>query len=467
MFVALEGNLRAIMRENHYQFRLGNLSSLYSHEIPYPVDSDIAGAVSAAIRNHVTTWDQLKDDNTLEEWFCQYLLNQGEKEIPEGAYNWVDGKFKPNVTSENEKDVRQLFKDDVEFERFKAGEDYTNLWATVKDADYTAHYDQMVSSIHELVECGKVQNGTSVYLETVPIPFLECATLVEGEWLDRYSVELAEAGAMLAGKGYQIQETNDHHPLAWPRFIGENGEEIDRKEIHALCQRAERHLRKFSGRTKEIDGRPYLNFKDYNACRGRRVADDLSACVLEGFITASWNRWVDAGRGKSGLAGVPVERLECYVQEPDYLLCTDSIEEHLNRRDSLLNMAGRKEIPKVSEEMAFWKEMAGTLLLNLCGFQQGVTVIKQRYFDGDEILFSDVVKSLADLERYTEELIIEFNARVAKQPENKLDPEALRTIADKTVVGRVTYLVDMAKAEALDAMGENRAVVELIEKHLY
>ena len=132
-----------------------------------------------------------------------------------------------------------------------------------------------------------------------------------------------------------------------------------------------------------------------------------------------------------------------------------------------MNIAGEKKSPKAGEEIAFWKDMAGTLLLNLFGFQQAVTTIRQRYFDGEDILFSDVVKSLADLERYTEELIIEFNARVAKQPENKLDPEALRTIADKTVVGRVTYLVDMAKAEALDAMGENRAVVELIEKHLY
>ncbi len=31
---------------------------------------------------------------------------------------------------------------------------------------------------------------------------------------------------------------------------------------------------------------------------------------------------------------------------------------------------------------------------------------------------------------------------------------------------RVSYLVDMAKAEALDALGENRAAVELIERHL-
>jgi hypothetical protein len=466
MFVALEGNLRAIRRENHYQFRLSNLTSLYSHEIPYPVDGETAGAVSAAIRNHVTTWDQLQEDNTLEEWFCQYLLDHGKKEIPEGAYTWVDGKFKPNVTPENEKDVRALFKDDIEFERFKAGEDYTNLWATVKDADYTAHYDQMVSATHKLVDSGKVQKDSIIYMETVPIPFLQCATLVEGEWLDRYVMVLAEAGAMLADTNYQIQETNDHHPLAWPRFIDERGEEIDRKEIQSLCLRADRHLKKFPGRTKEIDGRTYINFGDYCSWRGRRVKGDLSAFVSEGFLTISWDAWVDSRRGKSELAGVPVERMGCYVQEHDYLLCPDGTEEQLKRRDYFLNITGKKESPKAVEETAFWKEMAGTLLLNLHGFRLAVTTIEQRYFDGEEIMFSDVVKSLADLERYTEELITEFNGRVAKRPEEKLDLAFLRTIADKTVTGRVSYLVDMAKAEALDALGENRAAVELVGKHL-
>ena len=76
------------------------------------------------------------------------------------------------------------------------------------------------------------------------------------------------------------------------------------------------------------------------------------------------------------------------------------------------------------------------------------------------------VKSMADLTKYDEELITEFNDRVAKQPEDKLDLEVLRTVANKTIAGLVTYLVDMAKAEALDALGENRAAVELIEKHL-
>ena len=56
--------------------------------------------------------------------------------------------------------------------------------------------------------------------------------------------------------------------------------------------------------------------------------------------------------------------------------------------------------------------------------------------------------------------------QVAQLPEDKLDQEVLRKVAEKTVAGRVSYIVDMAKAEALDALGENRAAVELIERHL-
>ena len=74
---------------------------------------------------------------------------------------------------------------------------------------------------------------------------------------------------------------------------------------------------------------------------------------------------------------------------------------------------------------------------------------------------------MADLTKHTEELITSFNDQVIKKSEDKITIEALRQDANKIAVERVSYLVDLSKAEALDAMGENRAVVELIEKHLF
>jgi len=466
VFAYLESSLRAIIWQNSYQRLRSDMPAMYSRVIPYPLDSETAAAVNSAIQNDVTTWEDFENGDILDEWFNQYLLARGEKEIPDGAFTFEDGKFKPNVTTENEKEVRDLFKDDIEFERFKAGEDYTKLWATVKDADYTAHYNQMVRAIRQLVDSGDVKAGRSVWLETVPIAFLQLASLIDGEWLDRYVLMLAEVGAIATGKDYQVKKTNDEHPLAWPRFLEGNGTEITQGEINVLCRQADRHLKKFPGRTKEIDGRPYLNFEDYCSWRGRKVKTNLRSCVSAGFLTASWNAWIDAKGVKPAMAEVPVNRLEHWLEEQDYMVCPAGTGEQLKRRESLLNVMGSPRLEQVNDEVDFWKQMAGASLTNLYASQQAVITIRQRYFDGVELLFPDLDRNLANLIKHTEELITSFNDQVIKKPEDKINIEALRQDAHKLVTVRISYLVDMAKVEALDALGENRAAVELVKKYL-
>lgn len=41
-------------------------------------------------------------------------------------------------------------------------------------------------AIQGLADSGQVQGGTSVYLESVPVPFLQAAPLFGGEWLEQY-----------------------------------------------------------------------------------------------------------------------------------------------------------------------------------------------------------------------------------------------------------------------------------------
>ena len=468
MFAALEGNLRAITRGNTHQRLLGDLAGFYSQEIPYPLDGETAATVSAAIRDHVTTWDEFDEGDTLDEWFYNHLLDKGAKELPRGAYEYDnDGKWQPLVTAENENEVKDCFQDDAEFERFKAGEDYSRGMATIKDADYTAHYGRMVKAIHKLVDSGQVQGGASLYLESVPVPFLQVATLVEGEWLDRHVVMLAEVGAILIDKGYQLQETNDHHPLAWQRFIDNNGNEVKQEEIKVLCQQISRRLKKFPGRTREIDGRPYINFEDYCSWQGRKVKGDLHSNVSAGFITASWNTWLDAKRGKGRLAGVSAAPLQCYVEEHDYLVCPDGAEGRLKRRTLLLSMMSKSSSPCTNHEEIEWKQMASVLISKLYAFRQTVTTISQRYFDGEEVLFPDLSRSFTDLIKYTEELLVApFNDEVVGKPEDKLDLEAFRQGAGNAVIEQISYLVNMAKTDALDAVGEHRAATELAERFL-
>jgi hypothetical protein len=48
----------------------------------------------------------------------------------------------------------------------------------------------------------------------------------------------------------------------------------------------------------------------------------------------------------------------------------------------------------------------------------------------------------------------------------KTDLEILRQNTTREANQLIAYIVDMAKAEALDAMGEDRVAVELIQRHL-
>ena len=114
---------------------------------------------------------------------------------------------------------------------------------------------------------------------------------------------------------------------------------------------------------------------------------------------------------------------------------------------------GSPRLEQMNGEADFWKQMAGASLTNLYAFRQAVITIRQRYFDGVELLFPDSDRSLADLIQHTEELITSFNDQVIKKSEDKINVELIKQGADKVVAERISYIVDLAKAEALDAMG--------------
>ena len=466
IFAALEGNLKAITWEDFYKHLINKMAGMSSREIPYPLEPETASTVSAAIHNYVTTWDELNED-TIDEWLYNHLLDQGAQELPEGVYKYDDnGQWEPLVDTGNEKEVRDCFKDDAEFERFKAGEDYSKGLASITDADYDAHYGRMVTAMQELVDSGQVREGASVFLETVPVPFLQDAPLVEGDWIDRHVVELAELGATLHTRGYQVQEAADDHPLAWPRFINNSGGEVDRDAMRHLRGLTARRLKKFPGRTKKIGGRPYISFADYCSWRGRKVRGDLLAGICPGFMTVSWNKWLDARCSKGLLAGVAVIQLQCYLGEHDYLVCPDGAEGRLDRRASLLGIMSKAGSSRTEREEIFWRDMAGHLLTKLYTFRQAAATIGQRYFDGEEVLFPDLIQSLCELIQYTEELVAMFNDEVVGKNDDTMDIEIFRQSAGKIVSQQISYLVDMAKADALDAMGEDRAAAEIMERYL-
>ena len=158
---------------------------------------------------------------------------------------------------------------------------------------------------------------------------------MDGDWIERYTVELAEWGARIRDKGFQLQGfqlqgTDDVNPLAWHQIIDPaTGAEVDAVVTEKLWQQTRKDMAGFPGRTKKIEGRPYVSFADYLTWRGRRGKGNLKLgmctgiavtswnhCFADGIAVTSWNHWVDEHRGEgvANLAGVRVDKLVCYVK---------------------------------------------------------------------------------------------------------------------------------------------------------
>jgi hypothetical protein len=201
---------------------------------------------------------------------------------------------------------------------------------------------------------------------------------------------------------------NDHHLLAWPCFIDKDGIEIHPADLSRLRKKVVSNLKKYQGRTKPIDGRLYIAFKDYSDWKGRIVKGNLTTELCPGFLTASWNQWLEEQGDNGCLGGIPAHPIDCYISEEDYRVKDDGTQAELKRRASLLENASFMH-SSIERQAVKWKEMAGTLLLLLYTFIVALATIKQNYYKGEEVLFPDLARSLVDLIKYTEEQIDEFN----------------------------------------------------------
>jgi hypothetical protein len=447
-------------------------------ELPYPLDSDTAAAVDAVKEHYVLTWDLLEEVDDITTWVREYFAAQGKPELPYQAYSLRESSNPPLTSRPSEQEVRALFSDETEFQKFLAREDYSYGLADVSDHEFETRWDSVLQAIKALVSSGAVQEGVVVELPTVPHNLLRDAPLVEGYGLDRYVGALAEWGARLQAKGYQLQEPEDSHPLAWYLMVDpDTGAEADLMVLKQIWQRTEKHLSRFPGRTRDIRGRPYLHFQDYSRWRGRRGKGNLQSGLRRGLVLSNWNRWVDDSKrnGTATLDGVKVFQLSSCLEGYRYYLFRNSEEvaEERRRREGLLEdlsgwKPGSPSDDRYRRRVAWWREMAGDFLGELYSLRQMAYAISQRYFNGCQVLFPSA-SDFAKLVVCIEELVEGYNQDFAKElepqagslqeglpavkPPNLINTDALEEAVAPAARQHTTFLVDMAKAEALDAMG--------------
>ena len=115
--------------------------------------------------------------------------------------------------------------------------------------------------------------------------------------------------------------------------------------------------------------------------------------------------------------------------------------------------------------------------------RRAINSISQRYFDSQEGLFPDVAKGLDQLMVSAEKLVGIYNEALAEniecqgrllietregQDETPLTIDVAGLIESVRGVAKeqVDYMVDMAKADALDLLGETRQAFELVDRHV-
>jgi len=130
-----------------------------------------------------------------------------------------------------------------------------------------------------------------------------------------------------------------------------------------------------------------------------------------------------------------------------------------------------------------WKELALRFLPEIYTLRDSIASINQRYFEGQEVLFPAEGEGFDQLLALMEKLVGNYNEDLADSIErvekllgetrdydrpSRLTIDLAGSIVSVQGAAReqVSYLVDMAKADALEVLGENRQALDLVDRHV-
>ena len=190
---------------------------------------------------------------------------------------------------------------------------------------------------------------------------------------------------------------------------------------------------------------------------------------------------------KAILVDIEVGKLDCYLDGYRYRVCGDAPElaEEVIQRESLLEplQLGRPGEDRFRQRVEHWKELALRFLPEIYTLRGAIASINRRYFDGQDVLFPAESEGLDQLLALMEKLVGNYNedltgsiervenlfgeTRDGHQPSRlTIGMAVLIDSVQAATKDQVSYLVDMAKADALDLLGENRQALELVDRHV-
>lgn len=255
-----------------------------------------------------------------------------------------------------------------------------------------------------------------------------------------------------------------------------------------------------------MDGRPYLHFHDYRRWRGWLVKGDLRRLVKPGFLRASWNQWVEGHGGDmvAAVADVAVYHFTSWAENAPVEECLpDEAAAKLAVRHKLLSSLRAWAVSDFDgadlwgqtlpyrrasfvDEVKGWHEDPREYALEVAPLRQAASLIGGRYFGGKEALYRGSAQILADCQHmigvvkdlFHVGLVQEWERvgrLLAEEPE--ISNNSVSEVLGRLGLGGVPaeghdaaahlagYLVNIAKAEALELLGEREAAENILVRH--
>jgi hypothetical protein len=310
--------------------------------------------------------------------------------------------------------------------------------------------------------------GLSVDLGTTPVTVLRNAPLIDGQWVDKTAIELAEFGRLLRARRMKI-EPGEVSYFATVRASAED------TKIAAMRAEVAARLARFPGRTNQIGGRCYLHLDDYRAWPERKAGGSLP--ITRGVITWAWNhllRKLSTGAGAK-IAGVSLEMLG---ENPSGGATHRQL-------DLPLNVKFMKEYLGLPGGLEIAASLISTLLIKTRAMAIASERLSRRHLQGRKILFKTSftqLESLAEEARSFADIYNEIAETMYKQvPETvadaavsfegwrrfrKIDFSKVEKAAQRKASGTVSEVVGTSKAHMLSRFGERDKTLKVYEEVL-
>lgn len=487
----LAEQIRHLLEQDAVSNEMGNLLAFFAFGTAYPLDTETAAAV-AACEKYDVSFDEGGTglDEEIESWVMDHFVAQGKTALPDGAYiPKVEGDDRPDAwrlyARAPEADILKAFGGNHDaYKAFRAGEAFHHGLADVPDEEFERVADRVHAALAELIAAGTVVKGVLVSVTTALDENFYCTPLVDGEWIDRTIVELAELEWFIEKAGFRVEGSTDPHPLHQYVVLAPNSDdEATFDQIATVRAKVRAHVATFTGRTTQIDGRDYLSFTDYLKWQGRKAKDEDNFNRIEGVVTASWNAWVDAhgGDGVAELADVKVFTIERSNHEFIALPADEAFAAQQRRRaqtdrlrawiipkteiegpefvrDRMFDRLAGRVLPfdRVSykTKVAEWRSRVMGYAGEVLRTEAAIRIIERKYFDGHAVLWPDTA---ADLKRQIEMLqniINVYNETVAFRlasysGRELLTDEVPQADDDRTPLFRAGFKIDLDEVRRL------------------